>query len=341
MPASRTRRCAFTLIELLVVVAVIAILIALLLPAVQKVRESANRTKCSNNLKQLGLAMHGYHDANQAFPRGCGMDPNSTAYGSSWMVLLLPYIEQNNIYSRWQFTGSSGWWNSSNMALIANVTIPSYRCPSTPMPAAYQVTSPISPVLMVVSYVGVAGSSLDTYQNTINNGVVSGGGILFPNSAVRFADILDGTSNTLMIGEQSDYIRSSNGQGSIMGFVPGGDFDKVSWTGQGTVGWPCGCPGTGAPPAWMAIPGSANVNGFQAMGTTNCVTERYGINERAGLFPGVKTNDSYNQPFTSAHPNGAVFLFADGSVRFLTNDTPTLTLQQLASRADGAVVSLP
>src|SRR5690242_8140908 len=130
MVASLSRkRTAFTLIELLVVIAIIAILIALLVPAVQKVREAASRTQCINNLKQIGVALHGFHDANKRLPPGSANDmaPFGTnggaQWGSSWMVYILPYIDQGPLYSKWDFAGGqSGYTNGTNGPLVNNLS---------------------------------------------------------------------------------------------------------------------------------------------------------------------------------------------------------------------------
>jgi len=141
-PRRPSGRSGFTLIELLVVIAIIAILIALLVPAVQKVREAAARTQCINNLKQIALGLHNYHDTFKKFPAGCANDvapwgTSGSDWGSSWKVWILPYIEQNAIYAKWNFTlGSGTGYQSANVQLVHNITIPTYRAHRRPCPTS-------------------------------------------------------------------------------------------------------------------------------------------------------------------------------------------------------------
>ena len=331
VPETRSTRRGFTLIELLVVIAIIAILIGLLLPAVQKVREAAARMSCQNNLKQIGLALHNYHDQANKLPPGCATDqpPYGTGggWGSSWMVFLLPHIEQGNVYSKWTFNGSSGYSNTNNLALTNNLTIKTYRCPSSPLPEIQTaLANGGGYTRMFVSYTGVAGSTLDSPLATVGccdtggSGVASGGGTLFANSQMKLEGITDGTSNTIVVGEQSNHLRDANGAP-----IPG------SWgalTSAGPHGWAMGTDTS-------AI---GNGNGSR---TFNCTTVRYMINQRGmsnSGSAGTNGNAGVNIPFSSGHSGGANMLFGDGSVKFLSDSTALTTLQALAGARDGIVV---
>ncbi len=342
---TRSNRLGFTLIELLVVIAIIAILIGLLLPAVQKVREAAARMSCSNNMKQLGIALHSYHDANDRMPPGGAADqaPFGTTnpadprnnWGSSWKVYILPYIEQDNLHRRWQFqTWASGWQNVNNLSLVNRITIKPYRCPSSTLPDFHpnSTTNVTTSLQMYTSYVGVSGTTLDTPQSGVGccdgSGNINGGsGILHNNGKVTMVSITDGTSNTILVGEQSDHHRDANNQPIIPG--------SGAITSQGPHGWTMGAEGTGV---------GASDGGRQF----NITTVRWPINARGltsangkSAVNGVNENSGSNIPFSSPHTGGAQMLMGDGSVRFLTASTPLLTLQQMSTRAGGEVFTNP
>ena len=209
-------RCGFTLIELLVVIAIIAILIGLLLPAVQKVREAAARMSCTNNLKQIGLAMHNYHDANQSFPAGYvsafdSSNGNDTGPGWGWAAYILPYVEQNGLSNAIRFDQPIEAPVNSSVRVMP---IKSYLCPSDDAPptfAAQQFDSsgnPIATICQVASanYIGVFG---------ISEPGVDGDGLFFRNSNVGFKDITDGTSQTLMVGERAHKLAPATWVGAV------------------------------------------------------------------------------------------------------------------------------
>jgi prepilin-type N-terminal cleavage/methylation domain-containing protein len=202
-PSSRP---AFTLIELLVVIAIIAILLGLLLPAVQKIREAAARTQCQNNLKQIGLAFHNYHSTYRCFPPGfasqaAARDGPSLGPGWGWGAYLLPYLEQNNVYRQINFSKDISDPANAQARLTS---LPVFLCPSD-SPAGLTTTvrdgsgNPICDVAFG-NYVGMAGVyEVSGYPDTSNGAP----GVLLRNSKVRVTDIRDGSSNTLFVGERA------------------------------------------------------------------------------------------------------------------------------------------
>jgi prepilin-type N-terminal cleavage/methylation domain-containing protein/prepilin-type processing-associated H-X9-DG protein len=335
----------FTLIELLVVIAIIAILIGLLVPAVQKVREAAARAQCQNNLKQIGLALHNYHDTKKTLPPG-GTDDrvpwgtvNSGGWGAGWMAYILPYIEQGPLYAKLEptFNGHSGWGNPATDALINGVTIPVYRCPATTLPeyAWYNSTYGYGTnKVMMATYVGISGAvngfipgyidsrveSGGSATDCCSGGIISGGGVLFPFSKIKLQTIKDGTSNTMFVSEQADQLTLTDGT-------------QVPWNAN-RVGWLIGSHAGGAPPAY-------NPNGDDR--TFNMVTIRYAINKVTG-FPagngncattGVCENTCSNCPLSSTHTGGVNAVFGDGSVRFVSESVAMPILASLAIRDDG------
>ncbi len=307
MQRSLKRRFAFTLIELLVVIAIIAILIALLVPAVQKVREAANRASCSNNLKQIGLALHSYHDARKKFPPGAAIDGADAGMGYSWQAHILPQIEQDNLYkivagtaTGQLLTDSGGISDAPAVAAVVNA-VPIYRCPSQPGP--FQVTQS-SQASEITNYLGCAGNNAqdqtaDTSVNRNRNGMFFAQLGVAPLQGVRIADITDGTSNTLLVGEAKS--------GSGAGFTR---FQNFSYQNDLSKG--------------------------RYFAETLCATgEDVGgtITLRA-----INSNDDY--AVSSFHPGGANVCLGDASVRFVSDNTSGPVWLAVGSRNGGEVPTL-
>ncbi len=338
-------RAGFTLVELLVVIAIIGVLIGLLLPAVQAAREAARRSQCTNNLKQVGLALHSFHGAFERLPHGGFSDRppigSGGGWGSAWTVFLLPHIEMQTVFDRFTFNGGSGWGSSAsnNCAVASGLPMSSYLCPSSPVgsiaPSAHSGRD-----ISRNHYVGIAGAVnglINGYTERrfftnsgaagcCSGGIAGGNGMLFPGDAISFASVTDGLSSTMMVSEQNDFITTLNGS-------------RVSW-GTGLLhGWMIGWHSTTAPNGGNA----GDARHFQM------TTIRYRLNQKNGWpdhpgncgATGVCENVGSNVPLNSAHPGGVTALMGDGSVRFLNDDTSLDLLARFATRDDGQPVSAP
>lgn len=355
---SLRRSRGFTLVELLVVIAIIGVLVALLLPAVQAAREAARRSSCGNNMKQLSIAVHNFHDTHKVLPPGGTADnrpfgtntPNGTGWGSSWFVQILPFIEQGTLYEKLQLGPSSAWGtaDTTNNNTAANgLLIKSFVCPSSPLEpwARGPYSPPAGAKIVAPSYVGVSGavdglipgyaeSRISTPGGSAgccSGGIISAAGVLFPGSenVKSMGSITDGTSNTLMIGEASDFLITVTGKKQ--------DY-RSSYVHGFMIGWH----------TYRSPPNSGSGGDNR---TFNMVTLRYPINDKkkggtgfADLpgncgSEGVCDNASSNTPFNSAHPSGAMFALADGSVRMLSTQTDLATVARLCTRDDGQAVT--
>jgi len=208
------RRSGFTLIELLVVIAIIAVLIALLLPAVQQAREAARRSQCKNNMRQLGLALHNYHDTLNTFPPGYVSAGTSghqvdAINGFGWGAMILPYLEQSNLYNQIQFSSRihDGTSTTGNQSLL-KTSLGTFLCPSDPSSPTWSLkdrTTPTTTLAEVATsnYPGLFGLREIEDCYSLPSGVqCRSEGLFYQNSRVKIRDITDGTTNTLVIGER-------------------------------------------------------------------------------------------------------------------------------------------
>lgn len=334
---SRRLRRAFTLVELLVVIAIIGILVGLLLPAVQAAREAARRMQCSNNLKQMGLALQTYHSTYNKFPAGGYGTHVNLDTGFSWMISVLPYCEQTNIYNSLTFVGAGvGWvgpvgsvgWN--NGKVINNVKLPYLICPSSTVPEFNTFGGP-GITLMRPQYVGISGAADGNgftnaagrvkgccTQSGTATGVISSGGLLTPVRSQNISTCSDGTSNTIIVGEISAYGRDLVGTPlALNGFL---GFQAGSLSNVAVEDWP-------------------TTSGLLHR-VLNITTVQYPPNSNRSIAnPGVNPNMGSNNPLLSEHTGGTQAARADGSVHFMSQNINLLTLRLVATRDDGQVVS--
>ena len=293
------RRRGFTLIELLVVIAIIAVLIALLLPAVQQAREAARRSTCKNNLKQLGLAFHNYHDTVLAFPPG-QFNPFSADLGfgssrQSWSTPLLPYLDQAPLFNI-ASTFTSGQAATAPYGLlftsVAQVKLTALMCPSDPSAGKLNGEGFHS------NYLACFGST-DQTSATPN-------GLFYPLSKSRMRDITDGTSNTVMAGEIVVGRDPGDRRGRLYNSWDGGSMFTTLYSPNSSVGDMNYLPGTG------------------------CVAD-------LPYAPCLSAGNN-NLSARSLHVGGAHILLSDGSVRFISSNISNVTWNSLGTRAGGEVV---
>jgi prepilin-type N-terminal cleavage/methylation domain-containing protein/prepilin-type processing-associated H-X9-DG protein len=345
------KRTAFTLVELLVVIAIIAILIGLLLPAVQKVREAANRLACRNHLKQIGLALHNFHDAEDGFPPGytVGGSDNLELGGFSGFVRLLPYLEQDALFRRWDLNGK--WYEPPNSDLVGT-ELKVFYCPSNrtrgvcDMAFLVPIAGRPLPNPAACDYMLCKGANAAMCENC--QVPPAGRGAFDINTHTRLTDITDGTSQTFAAGEGAGHNRRFGMRRYWPDTTPAAIWPGQSpyidqtWSGGpaattelhslGLMGG--GCLGVTAIRGGQANPFDEPMNRELALPSFDynhgCVNSGTGANEYDTMAG-----------FRSMHAGGCHFLFCDGSVRFVRESVAADTYRALSTIAGGEVVGDP
>ena len=341
---SMRKKHGFTLVELLVVIAIIGILIALLLPAVQAAREAARRMQCANNLKQMGLAIHVYHDAFQSFPYGGHCPMNSGCYirnSINWKTSILPYLEQSTIYGMLNFApdalfapeGATGPSFHRN-EFLRDLVVATYKCPSNPRDPltvcdrgmdAGTTADCLGDAMHVMKhdYAGIAGAYPDPAgrDDACRQGMYGwncNNGLLLENERTTIADARDGTSNTIIAAEQSGEVTVDNGgllvTYSIRACYAGG------WTGCSTKY-------------------TMEQGGTGYMYCDGLTTVRWGLNAPMGVANSSDFSWTTNTILNSSHPGVVQVLMADGSTHALSSDNIDMeTLRRLCAADDGQLI---
>jgi prepilin-type N-terminal cleavage/methylation domain-containing protein/prepilin-type processing-associated H-X9-DG protein len=328
----------FTLVELLVVIAIIGILIALLLPAVQAAREAARRTQCTNTLKQVSLAAHHYHDALGSFPPGMLLSQYNRSRdryrGVSLFVLLLPYLEQENLHAEWDFDDPNANFGGreSRADRGPNLLCPSETESGNPLHYSSRLTgSSMDRYVRVTSYAGNAGTR--SYHPA--SGFLKTDGIFFmagpgslpePNQQpVRVADVADGTSNTLFLGERTRWAPNYDtfaAQGWDWAFRFYGNWAATSASGVAHVTL------SSYPPINYRLPFDYDARAGASPPAGSAADFKYYIDLRVCAYG-------------SNHPGGANLALCDGSVRFFSDTIPLIALRALSTRQGGEALTGP